>query len=293
MRWKQLHCCTTANIIEQTWRFHLQPLLSIPLGNSVIEGLPIAHGDVADLLAVAVHEQSIIGWEKLQLGLASRTWKNIQEVIDSANPNAPKQNATSWINAATHQLIKFSLWCWKARNSMVHGATKLEQKQIALRNVCDKITAIYETPPVLAPQFRSIFEILLAHRLKMPLQAAEQWISMISHQVKVTHRNCQCLLRKHKPMSTHLHTMQREARAQAKARHQPATPRKVHSRSVQAAVKEMKAKLYSKRHTKYTKTFKKPYKHTTTHGSIRSSTTQKKIQQAPHQDRSTLLHHPP
>eukprot|EP00590_Aulacoseira_subarctica_P008069 CAMPEP_0172430044 /NCGR_PEP_ID=MMETSP1064-20121228/52864_1 /TAXON_ID=202472 /ORGANISM="Aulacoseira subarctica , Strain CCAP 1002/5" /LENGTH=252 /DNA_ID=CAMNT_0013175833 /DNA_START=298 /DNA_END=1057 /DNA_ORIENTATION=- len=98
--WKQLHRGTTANIIEQTWRFYLQPLLNIPLGNSVIEGLTIAHDEVAGLLAVAVHEQSIIGWEKLLLGLASRTWKTIQDVIDSANPNAPKRNATSWLNTA-------------------------------------------------------------------------------------------------------------------------------------------------------------------------------------------------
>jgi len=35
----------------------LQPLLGIPLGNSIIEGLTIAHGDVADLLNTAIIEQ--------------------------------------------------------------------------------------------------------------------------------------------------------------------------------------------------------------------------------------------
>ena len=137
--------------------------------------------------------------------------------------------------------------------------------------------------------FRSIHEIPLAYRLQMPLQAAEQWISMISHQVKVTHHNFQCLLREHKPMSTHLRTMRREARAQAKACNQPATPRKAHSRAVQAAVKEMRNKLYSKRRTKSTKQPRNPK---STHRSTLFSTDQNG-QQSLTQDRPPLRHHPP
>jgi hypothetical protein len=117
--WKQLHKCTTANIIEQTWRYYLQPLLGIPLGNSVIEGLTIAHGNVAALLQQAIQEQTTIGWDKLLLGLVSTTWRVIQEVIDSANPNAPKRNAKDWMNSAVHQLLKFTLRCWKCRNTMI------------------------------------------------------------------------------------------------------------------------------------------------------------------------------
>ena len=50
----------------------------------------------------------------------------------------------------------------------------------------------------------------------------------------------------YKPMESHLRTMRREARSQAKERAQPATPRKAHSRAVQAAVKEMRNKLYAR-----------------------------------------------
>lgn len=56
--WKQLHKCTTANIIDQTWQYHLQPLLGITLGNSIIEGLIIAHGNIINLLHLVVQEQS-------------------------------------------------------------------------------------------------------------------------------------------------------------------------------------------------------------------------------------------
>ena len=38
---KQLAKCRTASIIEQTWRYYLQPILHIPLGSSIIEGLTI------------------------------------------------------------------------------------------------------------------------------------------------------------------------------------------------------------------------------------------------------------
>jgi hypothetical protein len=240
----------TANIIEQTWRYYLQPLLGIPLGQSVIEGLTIAHGNVATLLQTAIQEQTAIGWDKLLLGLGSSTWKAIQDAIDSANPNAPKRNATDWMNSAVYQLIKFSLRCWKCRNTMIHGASRQEQRQIALQRVRDKITEIYANPPTLAPQFRSIYELPLTHRIKMSLHAAEHWVSLITHQAKVSHHNFQCLLRRHKPMKTHLRTMRREARSQAKERAQPTTPRKVHSRAVQAAVQEMRHKLYAKRANK-------------------------------------------
>ena len=81
----------------------------------------------------------------------------------------------------------------------------------------------------------------------MSLQAAEHWLSLIRHQAKVTQHNFQCLLRQHKPMATHLRTMRREARSQAKERAQPITPHKAHSRAVQAAVKAMRQKLYAKR----------------------------------------------
>ena len=167
--------------------------------------------------------------------------------MDSNNPKRPQRSATDWMNTVVHQLLKFSIRCWKDHNRKVHGETRQEQKAIALQKARDKITDIYQNPPTLAPHFRSIYEIPLAHRLKMPLQVAEQWISMIMHQVKVTQHNFKILLRQHKPIKTHFRTMRRDARNQAKERNEPETPRKAHSRAVQAAVKAMREKLYAKR----------------------------------------------
>ena len=61
---KQLTRCRTANVIEQTWRYYLQPILGIPLGGSIIEGMTIAHGELGELLTIAVAEQTAIRWEK-------------------------------------------------------------------------------------------------------------------------------------------------------------------------------------------------------------------------------------
>ena len=72
----------------------------------------------------------------------------------------------------------------------------------------------------------------------MSLQAAEQWISLIAHQVKVTQHNFKLLLRQHKPIETHFDTMKREARQQEKDHAKPETPRKAHRRAVQAAVRK-------------------------------------------------------
>ena len=82
----------------------------------------------------------------------------------------------------------------------------------------------------------------------MSLQTAEQWLSLIKHQVKVTNHNLECLLRQHKTMRTHFRTMRREARAQAKERALPETPTKQYSREVQRRVREMQVKLYAPKH---------------------------------------------
>ena len=245
--WKSLHKQRTATIIERTWRFYLQPLLGLPLGTSMVDSLPTASGELAGLLQLAVDEQAQLGWEKLLMGLGTSAWKTLQDFIDTNNPTPPQRTATVWMNVAMHQFLKFSLRCWKQRNLMVHGSTRQEQRQIALQNVREQIKSVYAQPPVLAPGFQPVHAVPLEHRLKMPLQSAEQWLAMIAHQVKVTAHNFQLLLNQHQTIPSHLRTMRREARNQAKERTQPATPRKAHRRAVQAANIAMREKLYSKR----------------------------------------------
>ena len=149
------------------------------------------------------------------------------------------------MNTVSHQFLKFSLRCWKYRNTLVNGATKKEQNKIALQKARERISDIYANPPPLDPTFRSIYTIPLAHRLKLPLQAAEQWISMIHHQAKVTSHNFRQLLSKHQSIDSHFRTMRRIARQQAKDRRSSASPRKARSRAVQAALKSMREKLYN------------------------------------------------
>lgn len=149
--------------------------------------------------------------------MGSISWKTVQNLIDSGNPRAPQRSVSTWMNNSMHQLLKFSLRCWKHHNLMIHGSTRHEQQRIALQNARERIKFIYTDPPKLASKFRSILEIPLEHRLKMSLQTVEQWLSsMISHQIKVTKHNYDLLLRQHKPMASHLRTMHREAYNQAK-----------------------------------------------------------------------------
>lgn len=122
--WKHLHRNRTAKVIEQTWHTHLQPLLGIPLGNSVIDGLQLVHGDLEALVQLAIDEQTQIGWDKLLFGFGTITWKTIQEFMDEHNPKKPQRTGAVWTNTAIHQMLKFSLRCWKQRNATVHGATR-------------------------------------------------------------------------------------------------------------------------------------------------------------------------
>lgn len=171
----------------------------------------------------ALDEQTEIGWDKLLIGFGSNAWRNLQDYIDINNPKPPQQSAMAWMNTAIHQMLIFSLRCWKQRNLMVHSATRQDQKRIALQNAREKIKSIYANPPTLAPQFQSIYEVPLEHRLKMSLQSAEHWFSMISHQIKVTAHNFQLLIRQHNSTKTHLRAMRRE---------QGTKPRNTHSRQL-------------------------------------------------------------
>ena len=137
---------------------------------------------------------------------------------------------------------------WKFRNITIHGSTRQEQSQYALQQVREQIITLYRNPPDLAPRYRSIFEVPLEHRLKMPLQVAERWLHQIFHQARVTQHNARLLLRQHQSIPSHFRTMRCVARQQAKDRHLPVTPKKAHRRAVQAANKEMREKLYAKQY---------------------------------------------
>mmetsp|Transcript_13495 Transcript_13495/g.19358 ORF Transcript_13495/g.19358 Transcript_13495/m.19358 type:complete len:162 (+) Transcript_13495:1169-1654(+) len=102
--WKQLHRCKTATVIEQTWRRFLQRLVTIPLGESNVDTLPVVHGSVAELLHQAIEEQTRIGWDKLLVGTGTMLWKTLQDFIDSENPNPPQRTASDWMNTASHQM---------------------------------------------------------------------------------------------------------------------------------------------------------------------------------------------
>ena len=156
------------------------------------------------------------------------------------------------MNSAIHQLLKFSLRCWKHRNHQIYGTTCQEKQQQALLTTHNKIMQIYSSPPTLDPQFRSIFDVPLAQCLCLPLQAAEKWLSLIDHQIRVTKHNLKILLRQHVPMPRHLSNMELEAAKQAVVRNQyPSkdTPQRARHRAIQFANKAMRAKLYLPRNS--------------------------------------------
>lgn len=246
--WKQLVQFKTSAIIARTWRHFLLPLVGLPLPPFAEDSIPETHGDTEYLLNVAIYEQSQIGWDRLLLGMGSMVWRSLQQRLDSENPKPLQRSANSWINSAIHQLLKFSLRCWKHRNRHIHGKTRQEKQQKALNAARDRIKTIYHSPPQLDPQFRSIFEIPLLQRLRLPLFAAEQWLSLIDHQVKVTKHNLKILLRQHIPINQHFSQMEIEARKQTIRRQQSPskdTPRKARYRAVQLATKAMRDKLYA------------------------------------------------
>ena len=105
---------------------------------------------------------------------------------------------------------------------------------------------------MLDPQFRSVKEVPLEHCLCLSLQGAEQWLSLIAHQIKVTQHNIKTLIKQHLPITTHLSNMEHTARRQAIDNKRPDTPRKALRRAVQLANKQMRNKLYNVSSTKPT-----------------------------------------
>jgi hypothetical protein len=258
--------------------------------SDITSSMPVIDDDISFMLRCAIHDQTEIGWDKLVLGFSSSLWKSLQSGIDSYNPKAPQRTAIDWLNVSVYHLQKFSLRCWKARNAAVHGTTKQEQQRIALDNTRARITALYAAPPPLDPQFRPISDVPLTHRLRLPLQAAEHWLSLIQHQIKVTNHNLKVLLKQHISIPTHVSNMQNAARRQRYERRQPETPRKAHRRAVQAANKLMRERLYApkanrnqqSRHPSRSKSSRPPHDATT----IRPVTTDATVHPTPR-------HHPP
>mmetsp|Transcript_10007 Transcript_10007/g.14429 ORF Transcript_10007/g.14429 Transcript_10007/m.14429 type:complete len:172 (-) Transcript_10007:1056-1571(-) len=132
----------TSNVHGNNDRADLAVLLttfgSHPFRREHRRHIPIPYGDASILLDLAIRKQSEIGWDKLLLGMGSRAWKELQDYIDSNNPKLPKHSANDWMNGAIHQLLKFSLRCWKYRNEMIHGATRQEQHQIELQRAGER-----------------------------------------------------------------------------------------------------------------------------------------------------------
>ena len=81
--------------------------------------------------------------------------------------------------------------------------------------------------------------------------------------------------------------MRRLARHQAKERNEPETPRKAHRRAVQAAVKDMRQKLYTKRSSKPTHNKQRPPRRQLFAGDRRRLSSSLPIRHPP------IRHHPP
>ena len=195
----------------------------------------------------ALDEQTQIGWNKLLLGMGSSYWQTLQYYIDTNNPRSPSRSASDWMNRAIYQLLKFFMRCWKFRNITINGVTVKEKQKQKLERIRQKITSIYADPPKLAAQFRPISEVSLAQRLRLSLPAAEHWVALIEHQVRVTTHNLKVLLKHHYPIPELIRKMETEHKRQnAWKRQSPSrdTPRKAHSRQVQNEVKEMRFRLY-------------------------------------------------
>lgn len=230
-------------------------------------GLTIAHGDIAELLALAIWEQTDIGWDKLLLG------KLLAFQIQR------RQSGMLWHGWT----LLLTIW-----SSLVYGARKPETPQCMerpsrsnIKSHCNrhKIKAIYEHPLQMASHFHSIFDIAFKNHLKINLH---------------THHNFQCLLRQHKPMKTHIRTMRCIARSQAKEQQLPETPYQAHRRAVQAAVKAICDKLYQKWHP-----VAKTYSFKRRPRQISSARGQWQLSLAPHQQSfwpeqsPSLRRHPP
>mmetsp|Transcript_15421 Transcript_15421/g.21966 ORF Transcript_15421/g.21966 Transcript_15421/m.21966 type:complete len:963 (+) Transcript_15421:236-3124(+) len=239
---KQLTSLKTALVIQRVWSIHMRPLLALHNTPDILETVLVdTHGDVHFFLRAAIAEQDRIGWDKLLLGMGSSLWQSLQQHIDSNNPRPPQRTASDWINRAMHQLIKFSLRCWKSRNIAVHGATFKEGKQKALERARQSIRSLYAQPPSLDPQFRPITEVPLLHRLRLSLPAAEHWLALVNHQIRATAHNLRILMKQHRPIPEHFTAMEQECQrnlAQQRRLLSRDFPRRAHSREVQNAVKK-------------------------------------------------------
>ena len=119
-------------------------------------------------------EQDMIGWEHFVLGRVAKSWSDIGPI------HRGEQNVNSWARRLAKAAIEYGVALWRTRNKALHGndggVSNLEK-----RLMITKITKLYEDlKPVVHPEYKWLFTMSLANKLREPYSVQVAWVDSIS-----------------------------------------------------------------------------------------------------------------
>jgi hypothetical protein len=148
--------------------------------------LPLFRGTILPdefILIQPFQEQSSLGWEQFLGGRLSQKWARAYQVYTSEKVRMVR-DASLWIKKVIVAMWAYSTTLWKFRNSIVHGASKEEEKEKRLeqlhQHVCHEYSLYESDPFLISPQFASLFtKKSINDRLCMDIDSLTCWLRSV------------------------------------------------------------------------------------------------------------------
>ena len=141
-------------------------------------------GDMA--LTIAINGQERIGWNCLCQGYAHKEWAKIQaRYYRRMGIKSRTLNIGRWKKMFSKILTDFSLDCWKLRNESIHGNETDKSRKKKKGKLENQIKALYgKRNELRGSKNRKIFDMPLAKRLGLGIQASILWIGLAEEVLK-------------------------------------------------------------------------------------------------------------
>jgi hypothetical protein len=118
-----------------------------------------------ELVATALHEQSLIGWDLGARGYISKHWVKAiaANPMLSADVNRNEiELGNTWARKTIHQLWEFGREMWHDRNKILHDFSNVDTKAMKSAAIDTEITRLYSRTDEYAVEDRQFFAMPLA-----------------------------------------------------------------------------------------------------------------------------------
>jgi hypothetical protein len=127
-----------------TFEYKLSITLGLPYTQTFHMSSPICPS-LKCLLIDAIHHQNIVGWDKFLSGYTSSYWETLtRQTHKMEDPPTPH---VCWANKLVQYIFHLTSSICTDRNTVIHGASRLESQRLLRMRVQEQVRQIYKHPP--------------------------------------------------------------------------------------------------------------------------------------------------